>query len=97
VNHSGGGGEIGPVYRAGFRLQRGNGIGTFRGLLHFVNPLLCSGAKAVGRGFKTGSNIIDILNKEPEQPVGNIFKNRFSEAKGNLKDIIKKLWGLAWV
>jgi len=29
------------------------------------------------RGFKTGSNIItDMLNKEPEQAVGNMFKNR---------------------
>ena len=42
--------------------------------------------------LKTGSNIItDILNKEPEQPVGNIFKTRFSEAKGNLEDKIKKM------
>ena len=37
--------------------------------------------------LKTGSNIItDILNKEPEQPVGNIFKSRFSEANGKPKN-----------
>jgi hypothetical protein len=43
------------------------------------------------RGLKTVSNIItDILNKEPEQPVGDIFINRFGEAKNNLeKKLIK--------
>ena len=92
VNQSGGG-EIGPVYRASFRMQRGNGIGSFfRALFRFVKPLLYSGAKAVGKeALKTGSNIItDIPNKEPEEPVGAIFKNRFSEAKGNLQEEIKK-------
>jgi len=66
-----------------------------RGLFRFVKPLLYSGAKAVGKeAFKTGSNIItDILNKEPEQPVDAIFKNRFSEAKGNLQEKIKKMTG----
>lgn len=95
VNQSGGG-EIGPVYRASFRMQRGNGIGSFfRGLFRFVKPLLYSGAKAVGKeALKTGSNIItDILNKEPEQPVGDIFKTRFSEARGNLEGKIKKMTG----
>jgi len=44
------------------------------------------------RSLKTGSNIIkDILNKESEQPVGNSFKTRFSEAKGNLEDNINKM------
>jgi hypothetical protein len=88
VNQSGGG-EIGPVYRDSFGVQRGNGIGSFfRGLFRFVKPLLYSGGKAVGKeALKTGSHIItDILNKEPEQPVGNIFKNRFSEANGNLEE-----------
>jgi len=45
-----GGGEIGPANRASFRIQRGNGIGSFfEGLFRFVNPLLYSGAKAVGK------------------------------------------------
>ena len=76
------------MYRASFRLQRGNGIGNFfRGLFRFVTPLLYSGAKAVGKeALKTGSHIIsDSLNKEPEQPVGYIFKNRVGEAKNNLQ------------
>ena len=93
VNKSGGGGEVGPVYRASFRVQRGNGLGSFfRGLLHFVKPLLYSGAKAVGKeALKTGSNIItDMLNKHPEQPVVDIFKNRVIEAKDNLEQEIKK-------
>jgi len=80
--------EIGPVYKASFRIQRGNGIGSFfRVLFRFVEHLLYSGAKAVGKeALKTDSNIItDILNKEPEQPVGDIFKTRFSEAKVNLE------------
>ena len=76
-----GGCEIGLVYRASFSLQRGNGIGSFfRGLFRFVKPLLYSGANAVGKeAFKTGFTIItDIFNKEREQSVGAIFKNRFS-------------------
>ena len=71
-------------------MQRGNGIGFFfRGLFRFVKALLYSDAKAVGKeALKTGSNIItDILNKDPEQPVGNIFRNRFKETKGNLKKL----------
>ena len=95
VNQSGGG-DIGPVYRASFRTQRGNGIGSFfRGLVRFVKPLLFSGAKAVGKeALRTGSNILtDILEKQPEQPMGTIFKTRFGEAKGNLEQKIKKMTG----
>ena len=69
--------------------------GLFRGLFRFVKPILYSGAKTVGKEtLKTGSNIItDILNKGPEQPVGNIFKNRFEEAKDNLQEKIKNMTG----
>ena len=93
-----GGGEIGPVYRASFRVQSGNVIGYFfRGLFRFVKPLLYSGANAVVKvALQTGSNIItDILNKEPEQPMSKIFKNRFNEGMNNLEQKIKKLTGLA--
>jgi hypothetical protein len=53
---------------------------------------LYSGAKAVGKeALKRGSNIItDILNKQREQPVGCIFQSRFSEAKGNLEEKVKR-------
>ena len=84
------------MYRASFRLQRGSGIGSFfRGLFRFVKPLLYSGAEAVGKeALKTGSDIItDILNKDPEQPVGDIFNYRFGEAKNNLQEKIKMLTG----
>jgi len=48
VNQSGGG-DIGLGYRASFRMQRGNGIGSFfRGLFRFVKPLFYSGAKTEG-------------------------------------------------
>jgi len=56
---------------------------------------LYSGAKAVGKeALKTGSNIItDMVNKEPEQSVGSIFKNLFSEPKDSLEQKIKKMAG----
>jgi hypothetical protein len=79
---------MGPVYSASFRVQKGNCMGSFfRGLFRFLKTLLYSGTKAVGKdALKLFSYIItDILNKEPEQPLGNIFKNRFSEAKGDLE------------
>jgi hypothetical protein len=74
------------MYRASCRVQRGNGIGSFfRGLFRFVKPLY-SGAKEVGKeALKSGSNIIDMINKDPDQPVGNIFRKRFSEVKDNLE------------
>jgi len=95
VNQSGGG-EIGPVYSASYRMQRGKGIGSFfRGIFRFVKPLLYSAAKAVGKqALKTGSNVISgVLNKEREEPVGAIFKNRFNEARGKLQEKIKKMTG----
>jgi hypothetical protein len=56
---------------------------------------LCSGAKAAGKeALKPRCNIItDILNKEPEQHVGDIFKIRFVEAKNNLQEKMKKMTG----
>ena len=91
VNHSGGG-EIRPVYRACLRVQSGKDIWFFRWLFRFVKALLYSGAKAVGiEALKSGSNIItDILNKEPEEHLCNIFKTRFSQAKGYLKKRLKR-------
>jgi len=68
--------EIGLVYSASFRMQRGDEIGSFfRGLFRFVKPLLYSGAKADGiAALKKVSKIItDILYKEPVEPAGAIF------------------------
>jgi hypothetical protein len=60
---------------------------------------LYSWAKAVGKeALKAGSNIItDMLNKDPEQPVSNIFKNRFSEANITSNKKLKTRRGLALV
>jgi hypothetical protein len=53
---------------------------------------LYSGAKHEKRGLETGFNIIpDILNKEPVQSVGDIFKTCFSEAKCILEEEIIKM------
>jgi hypothetical protein len=86
---------VGLVLFTGLVLgSEGNGIGSFfRGLFRFVKPLLYSRRKAVGKEvLKTGSNIItNELNKEPEQPVRSMFKNRFIEAKDNLEQKIKKM------
>ena len=73
-------------------MQKGKGIGSFfKGLFSFVKPLLYSGAKAGGKeAFKTGSNIItDILNKEPEQHVGAIFKIISVKQRATSKKIFK--------
>jgi hypothetical protein len=46
------------------------------------------------QALKTGSNILtDIINKQPQAPVGDIFKTRFAEAKDNLEQKIKKMTG----
>jgi len=54
---------------------------------------LYSGANAVGiQALNTGSNIItDILNKISQQSVDKVFKNRFSQAKGNLEEKVKMM------
>jgi hypothetical protein len=38
-----------------------------------------------------------MLNKEPKEPVGDIFKNGFIEANDNNEKNFKKLLGLALV
>ena len=67
-------------------------------LFPFVIPFFYSGAKAVlNEALKTGSNIItDVLNKEPEQPVGNIFKTCLFKQRVTLKKRLKRLRFLPW-
>jgi hypothetical protein len=90
----GGGGEMGPVYRANFRVQRGRGIGSFfGGPFSFIKPLLYSGEKDVGKvALKTVSNMTDIL-KDLEKRVAIFSKNILGEAKGNLEQKIKEMTG----
>jgi hypothetical protein len=85
VNQSAGGGEIGPVYRASFRVQRGNGVGCFfRGIIRFVKHLFIQGQRPMEGALKTGLNILtDEINNQSEQPVGGTLKTRFGEAKDN--------------
>jgi hypothetical protein len=68
---------------------------TIRGLFRIVKTLLCSGAKAVRKeALKTGSNILrDLLQKQPDQQVGEILKSRFDEVKDNLEHKRKKITG----
>jgi hypothetical protein len=86
VNKSGRG-DIGLVYRVGFRIQRENIVSFVRRLFRFVKPLLYSETKAAGKeALNLGSNILtDILHKEPEQPIGDNFKTCFGEAQDNLE------------
>lgn len=57
--------EIGPVYRASFRAQMGNGIESFfRRLFRFVKPRLYSGVKNLEKEtLKSGCNIITDIAK----------------------------------
>ena len=73
----------------------GNGIGSFsEGSSVLLNPSCIQGQNCRMRSLKTVSNIItDILNEEPEQSVGDVFKTHFSEGNGNFEDKIKKMTG----
>ena len=90
VNQSGVG-EIGPASRASFRVQRGNGIGSFFGGFPFSQTsAIITGKGCRKRSFKTGSNIItDIFNKDPEQSVGNIFLIVLRKRKVNFRKKLK--------
>ena len=78
------GGEIGPIYTASYRIQRGRGIGSFlAGLWRFARPLIFSGLKAVGKeATSAGASALADLGTKP---VREILRNRLSEAKDNLK------------
>jgi hypothetical protein len=54
---------------------------------------LYSGAKCVGKeAFKTDPNIMTVIhNKKTQEPLGDIFKTRFSEVKDNFEQMIKKI------
>jgi hypothetical protein len=74
--------NIGPLYHAGFRIQRGGGIGNFLGgLYRLVRPLFVKSARAIGReALNTGSSILsDIATKSPHEKVGAIVRKRMQE------------------
>jgi hypothetical protein len=68
-------------------------FGLFQRTLPFFKPLLYSGEKAIGKELiERGSNILtDLLNKEPDQQVGQILRARFDVAKDNLEHKVKKM------
>lgn len=75
-------GDVGPVYHAGFRVQRGSGIGSFLGgLFRIVKPLIMRGAKTVGKEvLKTGASILsDIATKNKDDKIENIVNKRVTE------------------
>ena len=78
------GGEIGSLYRASYRVQKGRGIGSFlAGLWRFAKPLLFSGLKTVGKeAASAGAAAIGDLGTKP---VKEILRSRINEAGQNLK------------
>src|SRR5215510_2446592 len=86
--HSGGYNGIGPVYSTTPLVQRGHGIGSFlSGLFRFVRPILCSGAKVVGREtLRTGGKVLEDIseNKFPDVSARDIASKHMGEATQNL-------------
>ena len=61
---------IEPLYRGGFHVQQGHGIGSFlSGLFLIVQPILVSRAKAVGREtVAAGANILSDIAAQKSNP-----------------------------
>jgi hypothetical protein len=78
------GGEIGPIYRASYRIQKGREIGSFlAGLWRSAKPLLFSGIKTVGKeGASAGAAALADLGTKP---VKEILRSGIDEAGQNLK------------
>jgi hypothetical protein len=78
------GGEIGPIYRAWYRIQKGRGIGSFlAGLWRFAKPLLFSGLKSVGKeAASAGAAALADLGT---RPVKEVLSSRIDEVGRNLK------------
>lgn len=72
------------VYR-GSPFQRGHGVGSFlKGLFRGAVPLLKRGAQIIGKEFlQSGANFVGDL--EQNIPARDAFKDRFKEAKTNIK------------
>ena len=78
------GGEIGPIYRASYGVQKGRGIGSFlAGLWRLAKPLVYSGLKSVGReALSSASKIVTDIGTKP---VKEIVRTRLTEAGENLR------------
>lgn len=86
--------DIGQVYRAPTRIQRGRGIGSvFAGLWKTLKPLALSGIKVLGKqALKSSGNIIDemttgkkdlkrVLIDEGERALGDLTAKGFNKIR----------------
>lgn len=86
--------DIGQVYRAPTRIQRGRGIGSvFAGLWKTLKPLALSGLKVLGKqALKSSGNIIDemttgkknlkrVLIDEGERAMGDLTTKGFNKIR----------------
>lgn len=82
--HGGGIGDIGPLYRSPFILQRGSGgVGSFfSGLWRHLSPLLVSGASALSNeAVNSGAAI---LGQVGSKPLKDVLKDQGKIAMKNL-------------
>ncbi|KAG8236331.1 hypothetical protein J437_LFUL010465 [Ladona fulva] len=78
------GGELGTIYRASYRMQKGRGIGSFlAGLWRFAKPLIYSGLKTVGK--EAPSSTSKVITDFGTKPIKEILRTRLSETRENLK------------
>ncbi|KAG8229766.1 hypothetical protein J437_LFUL005847 [Ladona fulva] len=74
------GGELGPVYSASYRFQRGRGLSNFfSSIWHFVRPLFQT------LGKEAANADVGILSDIGKKPVKDILSTRLNEAGENLK------------
>ena len=90
------GGEIGPLYRSSFRVQRGRGFGGFfSGLWKSIKPLFYKGAKAIGKEvLNTGiSTLADIGTTPLKEALMKNIKQAGTNLKNKAKEKLKTLTG----
>lgn len=77
--------DIGAVYSAPHRLQRGRGLSdVFSGIFKFLSPYILSSTKAIGReALRSGS---EILKNIGNQPVRELLKTQAMQSTKNLSE-----------
>jgi hypothetical protein len=88
-------GNIGEIYKSPYRIQKGRalryyyaqgqGLGSvFRGVLHFLTPLIKSGSKAVGKELlRSGTELLE--NMDTQTPMKDLLKRQSNKALSNLR------------
>ncbi|KAG8235302.1 hypothetical protein J437_LFUL014941 [Ladona fulva] len=78
------GGELGPIYSASYRFQRGRGLSNFfSSIWSFVRPLFQTGLQTLGK--EAASAGVGILSDIGKKPVKDILSTRLNEVGENLK------------